>query len=118
MTKVKELKEFLEKIRTKNNFSESFQKKEGLSENLKNEALHNDHKRNEKKKSFLWWISIIITGLVVLGIIFMGIIWFIHLVMPAWRWMEPVDLAELKSILFSSIISAILAPFIHKNLSN
>lgn len=92
---------------------------EGFSEiTLEEEAKRNAHEREEKKKAFLWWLSIIITGLVIFGIAIMGIIWFIHLTIPSLRWMDSHDLTELKSILFSSIISAIIAPFIKEHFSN
>lgn len=85
---------------------------------LKKQSRYNEHIRRERRKSFLWWISITATGFVVLGIGAMSVIWFIHLAVPQWRWIKEADLIEIKTILFSTIISAIIAPFIKQNLSD
>lgn len=87
-------------------------------DDLEKKARHNDHLRSERKKSFLWWISIIITIFVVLGICLLGVIWFIHLAFPNWRWMPQDDLAKIETILFSTIISSITSHFIKDHLSN
>lgn len=87
-----------------------------LTDDFEKEARRNDHRRTENKKNFLWTIHLIVTLTLILGFILMAIIWFVHLVFPNWRWIDPHNLARLESILFSAILSPFVTQYIRDGL--
>lgn len=87
-----------------------------FTEDFEKEARRNDYRRVENKKNFMWMIHLVVTLTLIAGFIFMAIIWFVHLVVPEWRWMDAQNLGKLESILFSAILSSFGTQYIREGL--